>query len=95
MDEILKGMAELAESTRSGGKTDFIDGLLANAVMEQAKTVLRGGRGMCYPYCIWDGGIYLLAVMERNYRRFVLRKNRGLTKKTRGCNKKLTFRIHK
>ena len=93
MDEILKGMTELAESTRSGGKTAFIDGLV-NAVMEQAKSVLRGGRGMCYPYCIWDGGIYLLAVMERNYRRFVLRKNRGLTKKIQG-NKKPTFRIHK
>lgn len=93
MDEILKGMTELAESTRRDGKTAFIDGLV-NAVMEQAKSGLRGGRGMCYPYCIWDGGIYLLAVMERNYRRFVLRKNRGLTKKTQG-NRKPTFRIHK
>lgn len=88
-------MTELAESTRRGGKTAFIDGL-ANAVIEQAKSGLRGGRGMYYPYCIWDGGIYLLAILERNYRRFVLRKNkRGKTKKTRGCNKKLTFRIHK
>lgn len=93
MDEILKEMTELAESTRSGGKTAFIDGLV-NAVIEQAKSGLRGGRGMCYPYCIWDGGIYILAVMERNYRRFVLRKNRGLTKKIQG-NRKPTFRIHK
>ena len=30
MEEILKGMTELAESTRRGGKTAFIDGL-ANA----------------------------------------------------------------
>lgn len=86
-------MNRAKESTRSGGKTAFIDGLV-NAVMEQAKSALRGGRGMCYPYFYWDGGIYLLAIMERNYRRFVLRKNRGLTKKIQG-NRKPTFRIHK
>lgn len=87
-------MTELAESARSGGKTAFVDGIV-DAVMEQAKSALRGGRGMCYPYFIWDSGIYLLATLERNYRRFVLRKNRGKTKKTRGSNRKPTFRIHK
>ena len=72
-------MHELSESTRSGSKTAFIEGV-ATAVMEQAKSMLKG-RGQCYPYFYWDGGIYLLAVIERNHRRFVLRKNRGKTKR--------------